>query len=156
MTTIEIIYICCGIASFVILFVVYIIIKPSFRRKSKNTVRKNIKLYVDKIEKSYRGKITTLEPKWKKKRDDETHPVELPFSDINDFKNLSDLFNRAENLLAKKERNSIYELIEIFEKEKYNSDISRSGEVINAKSIYKIADLAKKLQDLIKKRIRDK
>jgi len=53
-STIEIIYICCGVASFVILFVVYIIVKPSFRRKSKNTVRKNIKLYVDKIEKSYR------------------------------------------------------------------------------------------------------
>ncbi len=132
----EIAYIC-GIASFVILFVVYIIVKPSFRRNSKNTIRKNIKLYVDKIEKSYRGKITTLEPEWKKKKYNETHPVKLPFSDMNDFKNLSDLFNGAENLTSKKERIYIHKLIEIFETEKYNSDISPSGEVINSKSIYK-------------------
>ncbi len=149
----EIAYIC-GIASFVILFVVYIIVKPSFRRNSKNTIRKNIKLYVDKIEKSYRGKITTLEPEWKKKKYNETHPVKLPFSDMNDFKNLSDLFNGAENLTSKKERIYIHKLIEIFETEKYNSDISPSGEVINSKSIYKIADLAKRLQDLLEKKVK--
>ena len=149
----EIAYIC-GIASFVILFVVYIIVKPSFRRNSKNTIRKNIKLYVDKIEKSYRGKITTLEPEWKKKKYNETHPVKLPFSDMNDFKNLSDLFNGAINLLSQKERIYIHKLIEIFEIEKYNSDISPSGEVINSKSIYKIADLAKRLQDLLEKKVK--
>jgi hypothetical protein len=141
----------CTIVSLVILIVVHIIIKLIFRNKSKNTVRRNIKLYVDKIEKSYRGKIDTLEPEWKKRKGDETHPVNLPFSDMNDFKNLSDLFNGAINLLSQKERIYIHKLIEIFEIEKYNSDISPSGEVINAKSIYKIAGLAKKLQDLIRK-----
>ena len=72
---------------------------------------------------------------------------------MNDFKNLSDLFNGVENLLSKKERNSIYGLIETFEKEKYNYYASESGEAIKAESIYKIADLAEKLQDLIKNKI---
>ena len=143
----------CTIVSLVILIVVHIILKLIFRNKSKNTVRRNIKLYVDKIEKSYRGKIDTLEPEWKKRKGDETHPVNLPFSDMNDFKNLSDLFNGAINLLSQKERIYIRKLIEIFEIEKYNSDMSPSGEVINAKSIYKIAGLAKKLQDLIGKKL---
>ena len=87
-------------------------------------------------------------------KDNETHPVQIPFSDINDFKNLSDLFNGAENLLSKKERNSIYELIKTFEKEKYNYYASESGEAVNPDSTYKIADLAKKLQDLIKKKVK--
>ena len=66
------------------------------------------------------------------------------------------MLEEAENLLSKKERDSIYELIETFEKEKYNTDIniSPSGEVINFKSIYKIADLAEELQNLIKQRIK--
>ncbi len=132
---------------------IYLLFKSLFRKKSKNDVRKNIKLYVDKIEKSYRGKITTLEPTWKKGKDDPTHPVHLPFSDINDFKKLSDLYERAGTLLSPKEKKPIHELIKIFETEKYNSDMIPSGEVINAKSIYKIADLAKKLQDLIGKKL---
>ncbi len=144
----------CTIVSLVILIVVHIILKLIFRNRSKNTVRRNIKLYVDKIEKSYRGKIDTLEPEWKKRKGDETHPVNLPFSDMNDFKNLSDLFNGAINLLSQKERIYIHKLIEIFEIEKYNSDISPSGEVINSKSIYKIADLAKRLQDLLEKKVK--
>jgi len=155
MTKVQIIYTFCGIGAFAILVFVHLVIRPLFRRKSKNTVRKNIKLYVDKIEKSFRGKITTLEPEWKRKGSSETYAVKLPFSDINDFKNLSDLYDGAENLLSKKEMNSIHELIETFEKEKYNADISisPSGEVINFKSVYKISDLAKKLQELIKKKI---
>jgi len=152
MTLEEIAYIC-SIASFAILVAVYIIVKPSFRKRSKNTTRRKIKLYVDKIEKSYRGKITELEPKWKNHKNNKINQVELPFSDINDFKNLSDLSNGAENLLSKEEMNSIQELIEAFEKEKYNNPRSQSGEVINFESIYKIADLAKKLQELIREKL---
>jgi hypothetical protein len=140
------------------LVVVYVIIKPCFRKKSIKTKRQNIQFYVDKIEKSFAGKITIF----KTKPESEHYPI--PDGDISDFNNLTNLSNNAENLLSNKEMNSLHKLIKKFENVKYNCpEVIRkdlmyagysNGECLKKKSIDDIYDLAKKINDLIKEKMK--
>jgi hypothetical protein len=126
--------------------VLYLIIRPLFKRKIKRNKRKRILLYVDKIAKSYRGKT-------KMRVDPKRDCIEVPNSDVADFKNLGDLSYGAEGLLTEEENHSIQELIKTYEDEKFNDYRSTSSISIRPKSAEEIADLAEKLQGILKKHI---
>jgi len=90
------------------------------RAKRQKNLRKKIKLYIDKIAKSYRGKIKVFEPEWKKHKERKILPVQIPPSDFDDFNNLKYFSNEAAVLLTEEEKDLLHALHETFEKEKYN------------------------------------
>ena len=56
--------------------------KKTERIKSKKNLRRKIKLYVDKIAKSYLGKIKVFEVEWKEHEEKKIPPVQIPPSEM--------------------------------------------------------------------------